>query len=96
MLLVITTVMMAFSMQFSLIELINLDEHITQNILQNPISEEEEEHLNEVKDAYYVQSIHQLTCADGNEIARIYFRTNHSHYTNTFIKTPNQPPEHNL
>ncbi len=95
--LITTFVMLAFAFQYTIIDLINLDDTLTQNILQNPISEEEEEEkVDDAKDCQFYQVPYQLNLFVGNEKANSYFKSNSFCYKNSFIKTLNQPPEHNL
>jgi hypothetical protein len=94
----ITFVILAFSMQYTIVNLIIGDDTIAQNLLQNPFSEEEEEEekANESKDFQLFQTHDQLFLLSSNEKANLYFTTINICYENNYIKTLNQPPECNL
>lgn len=94
----ITFVMLAFTFQYTIINLINLNDTLTQNFMQNPISEEEEEEekVNESKDFHLFQSQVQLSLLVINEKVNSYFKSICVFYENGFIKTLKQPPEQYL
>jgi hypothetical protein len=94
----ITFVMMAFSLQYTIIDLIKLNDTLTQNFLQNPVSEEEEEEEkgNETKDIQFFQMHDHVNLFVCNEKSNSYFKLVGFCYDNNFIKTLNQPPEFNL
>ncbi len=94
----ITFVMLAFTFQYTIINLINLNDTLTQNFMQNPISEEEEEEekVNESKDFHFFQTQFQLSLFVCNEKVNSYFKSICVLYENGFIKTLKQPPEQYL
>ena len=94
----ITFVMLAFTFQYTIINLINLNDTLTQNLMQNPISEEEEEEekVNESKAFHFFQTKDQLSLFICNEKANSYFKSICVCYENSFIKTLKQPPERTL
>ena len=78
--------------------ILKLNDTLTQNFMQNPISEEEEEEekVNESKDFHFFQSQVQLSLFVINEKANSYFKSICVFYENGFIKTLKQPPEQYL
>ena len=91
-----TLVMVAFSMQFTIIDAIKLNDAISKNILQNPISEEEEEESANADADHYIY-VQDLFAVVGVE-QRIHHNINKSciNYRFDVFKTLNDPPERQL
>lgn len=93
-----TFVMLLFTFQFSIIQIIDLNETLTKSMLQSPISEEEEEEeeedgLHHGKHVKYIHSLNRLFLTLGTKSSTVYFITNSSKCPDLFLKSINEPPE---
>ena len=92
-----TFVMLLFTFQLSIIQVIDLNETLTQSILQSPISEEEEEEdgMHHGKHIKYIHSPNHLYVSIATKTSKVYFITNSSKCPDLFFKSINEPPESN-
>lgn len=91
-----TLVMVAFSMQFTIIDVIKLNETISKNILQNPISEEEEEESADTNADHYIYVQNQFDVVGFEQGIHHCINNSCSNYRIDVFKTLNDPPESQL
>ncbi|HRG59332.1 MAG TPA: hypothetical protein PK323_10275 [Bacteroidia bacterium] len=97
--LIITLVMLQFTLQCSVISILKLNDSLTKNLLQNPISEEEEEEEeegnNHSKHIQFIHSENLLVFHFAIQIETFFDVLMDASYLISFCKSLNEPPESN-
>lgn len=95
--LIITLVMLQFTLQCSVISILKLNDSLTKNFLQNPISEEEEEDEidNHSTNIPLIHCENLLVFHFAIQIETFYDALMDASYLSSFCKSLNEPPESN-
>lgn len=83
-------------MQYTIIDLIKLNDTLTKNLLQNPISEEEEEeHLDERPSDQMLEDLMSFNIIIFKKLSQFPFNEDCLNYRFSVINSLNEPPENN-
>lgn len=94
-----TVVMLAFTLQYTIIDVINLNKEFTKNLLQNPVSEEEEEEENINSEIDHLKFFNLSPVFNFSSCEILNSKISHincRYYSSNIITAPNQPPEFKL
>lgn len=95
--LMITFVMLVFTLQYSVISIIKLSDTLTKNFLQNPVAEEEEddeeEETNHAKHPHFICTDNLFSFNYLVLFVECFFPLSHINSCSPFCKTMIEPPE---